>query len=133
MASFLDPLRRQGAAATFSLTNTRSGRVVAPTLLTAFDSESRRRGLLTRDSLDDDCALIIAPSSAVHTVGMRFAIDIAFVSLARAPHSGAICSSAPGWRRRMRSASSARAATASSRPSCSASAAGRSFSRTVSG
>ena len=32
------------------------------------------------DSLPDDAALIIAPSNAVHTFFMRFAIDIAFVA-----------------------------------------------------
>jgi len=77
MKSFLDPLRRRGTALT--LINTRSGRPVARTLLTAFDSASRRTGLLKRTSLDEESALIIAPSNAVHTFGMRFSIDIAFV------------------------------------------------------
>jgi uncharacterized membrane protein (UPF0127 family) len=53
---------------------------VARTLLTAFDSASRRRGLLEHESLDESTALIIAPSNAVHTFSMRFAIDVAFVS-----------------------------------------------------
>ena len=64
----------------FALTNTRNGRLVARTLLTAFDSSSRRKGLLGRDSLADGAAMIIAPSSAVHTFAMRFAIDLMFVS-----------------------------------------------------
>ena len=48
--------------------------------MTAFDSKSRRTGLLGRDSLAEGSALIIAPSQAIHTFSMRFAIDVAFVS-----------------------------------------------------
>jgi uncharacterized membrane protein (UPF0127 family) len=46
----------------------------------AVDSQSRRRGLLGRDGLDEGAALIIAPSSAIHTFSMRFAIDVVFVA-----------------------------------------------------
>jgi hypothetical protein len=42
----------------------------------AFDSAARNRGLLGRDSLPDAAAIVIAPCSAVHTFGMRFAIDV---------------------------------------------------------
>ncbi len=38
---------------------------------------SRRRGLLGRDALQG--ALWLAPARAVHTVGMRFDIDVAFL------------------------------------------------------
>lgn len=62
------------------LMNDRNQRVVARTLLTAFDSATRRRGLLQHDLLPDDTALIIAPTNAIHTFFMRFAIDVAFVS-----------------------------------------------------
>jgi uncharacterized membrane protein (UPF0127 family) len=79
MASFLDPLLRSNAPP-LALANGRSHRVVARTLLTAFDSASRKRGLLQHESLPDDTALIIAPSNAVHTFFMHFAIDVAFVS-----------------------------------------------------
>ena len=79
MKSFLSPLLRSSDAS-FALTNTRNNQIVARTLLTAFDSASRRKGLLGRDSLAEDTALIIAPCSAVHTFRMRFAIDVAFVS-----------------------------------------------------
>ena len=79
MKSFLSPLLRS-AQPPFALTNARNGRSVARTLLTAFDSSSRRKGLLGRDSLADGSAMIIAPSSAVHTFAMRFAIDVMFVS-----------------------------------------------------
>ena len=80
MKSFLDALVRSGGASSLALTNTRTNRIVASTLLPAFDSASRKRGLLKHDSLPDGSALIIAPSNAVHTFFMRFAIDIAFVA-----------------------------------------------------
>jgi len=79
MKSFLSPLLRPGGSA-LALTNARHGRIVAGTLLTAFDSKSRRKGLLDHDSLPEGTALIIAPCQAIHTFSMRFAIDVAFVS-----------------------------------------------------
>jgi uncharacterized membrane protein (UPF0127 family) len=51
---------------------------LAQSLIPAFDSPSRRRGLLGRDSLADGAALIIAPSSAVHTFRMQFPIDLVY-------------------------------------------------------
>ena len=79
MTSFLDPLLRSRGTP-FALTNSRSDRIVARTLLTAFDSASRRQGLLRRDALPEESALTIAPTSAIHTFFMRFAIDVAFVA-----------------------------------------------------
>jgi uncharacterized protein len=79
MASFLDPLLRSGGSS-LALANTRHHRIVARTLLTAFDSKSRRQGLLQHAFLPDDSALIIAPSNAIHTFFMRFVIDVAFVA-----------------------------------------------------
>ena len=49
---------------------------MATTLEAAFDSASRKRGLLGRDSLAPGQALIIAPSNMVHTFFMRFPIDV---------------------------------------------------------
>jgi uncharacterized membrane protein (UPF0127 family) len=80
MKSFLDALVRSGDPSSLALTNKRTNKIVASTLLPAFDSASRKRGLLKHDSLPDGSALIIAPSNAVHTFFMRFAIDIAFVA-----------------------------------------------------
>ena len=79
MTSFLSPLLRSGESS-LALTNTRHQRIVARTLLTAFDSKSRRTGLLGRDSLPDGHALIIAPCQGIHTFSMRFSIDVAFVA-----------------------------------------------------
>lgn len=78
MKSFLSPLLRADSPP-HVLENVRTQRVVADQLLTAFDSTSRRHGLLGRDGLPDGSALIIAPSNAVHTFFMRFPIDILFV------------------------------------------------------
>jgi uncharacterized membrane protein (UPF0127 family) len=79
MSSFLDPLLRADGS-TYALANSRTNLVVADALMTAFDSATRRQGLLGRDSLPANSALIIAPSNAIHTFFMRFAIDVAFVS-----------------------------------------------------
>jgi uncharacterized protein len=95
MKSFLSPLLRSSDSS-FALTNTRNNRIVARTLITAFDSASRRQGLLKHDSLAEGSALIIAPSSAIHTFSMRFAIDVAFVS--RDGRVLKVRSAVPPWR-----------------------------------
>lgn len=61
------------------LMNQRTGRVVASDLELAVTRAVRRRGLLHRDALDPSSALMLSPCFAVHTVGMRFAIDVVFV------------------------------------------------------
>jgi len=62
------------------LVNQRHGGIVASKLLCAFDSQTRKTGLLKHQALPDDEAMIIAPCNAVHTFFMRFPIDIAFVA-----------------------------------------------------
>lgn len=52
------------------------GAWIAHMLHAALDSAARRTGLLGRDTLPDDEALVIAPCQAVHTFGMRFPIDV---------------------------------------------------------
>ena len=79
MTSFLQPLLRQGVDGQ-RIINARSGKVVADRLLAAFDSGSRRKGLLAQDSLPPSTAMIIAPTNAIHTFFMKFPIDIVFVS-----------------------------------------------------
>src|SRR5262249_36137684 len=82
-AHFLQPIL-DSAPDGFLLTIERDGSPLATPLATAlevaFDSESRRRGLLGRDSLADHGAMIIAPCQLVHTFAMRFSIDIVFVA-----------------------------------------------------
>ncbi len=53
----------------------RDGRVLA-TLEVAEGHRGRARGLLGRDGIDG--ALLLRPARAVHTIGMRFPIDVAF-------------------------------------------------------
>ncbi|MFJ8359033.1 DUF192 domain-containing protein [Streptomyces sp. NPDC093984] len=43
----------------------------------ARSTRARRRGLLGRDGIDG--ALLLSPASAVHTLGMRFSIDVAYL------------------------------------------------------
>ena len=50
------------------------GRVVAPAEI-ALTRRRRRRGLLGRDGIDG--ALLLPSARSVHTLGMRFAIDVA--------------------------------------------------------
>ena len=40
---------------------------------------ARMRGLLGRSTLGDDTAMVIRRCGAVHTVGMKFAIDVVFI------------------------------------------------------
>lgn len=75
----LQPLLRKGAPP-HALWNPRTGRAVAEALETAFDSASRKKGLLGRDGLAPGVGLVIAPTNLVHTFAMRFPIDILFIS-----------------------------------------------------
>jgi uncharacterized membrane protein (UPF0127 family) len=79
LSHFLRPLLARHPVAQV-LVNARTGAVVAETLETAFDSGTRRRGLLGRDDLAAGAALVLAPCNAVHTCRMRFAIDVVFVA-----------------------------------------------------
>ena len=53
----------------------RDGEVLA-SLEVAGSRRSRRRGLLGRDAIEG--ALLLQPARAVHTIGMRFPIDVAW-------------------------------------------------------
>jgi uncharacterized membrane protein (UPF0127 family) len=55
---------------------TRDGEVLA-TLEVADSGRTRARGLLGRDGIEG--ALFLQPAKSVHTLGMRFPIDVAFV------------------------------------------------------
>jgi uncharacterized membrane protein (UPF0127 family) len=54
----------------------RDGEVLA-SLEIAEDRRSRRRGLLGRDGIDG--AMLLTPARAVHTIGMRFDLDVAYL------------------------------------------------------
>ena len=77
--TFLGPLIGKGAGQ-YELVNAERGSVLATHVEPAFDSKTRRRGLLGRDSVPENYALIIAPCGSVHTFFMRFPIDAVFVS-----------------------------------------------------
>jgi uncharacterized protein len=53
----------------------RDGEVLA-SLEVARTRSERRRGLLGRDGIEG--ALLLEPAKSVHTIGMRFPIDVAF-------------------------------------------------------
>ena len=79
MPLFLSPLLKSPRRP-YRLENTRNQRVVATALIPAFESASRRTGLLAHQAMPAGAAMIIAPCNAVHTIGMKFPIDIAFVA-----------------------------------------------------
>lgn len=62
------------------VTNKTRGIVLARAAEIADTSAKRRRGLLKRDGLDRGSGLWIVPCEGVHTFGMRFAIDVIFIS-----------------------------------------------------
>lgn len=61
------------------LLNERTGHLIASDVELASTRESRRKGLLGRNSLDVEAALVLAPCCSIHTAFMRFPIDVAFV------------------------------------------------------
>jgi uncharacterized protein len=77
--SFLSPVLRSPTTR-FELVNGRTGRVFVSQLEVAVDSATRNKGLLGRDGLEAGRGLVIAPTNAVHTFFMRFAIDVVFVA-----------------------------------------------------
>ena len=59
--------------------NDRTRSAVALEVDVAATRATRRRGLLGRESLGENEGLLLTPCKAVHTVGMRFAIDVIFI------------------------------------------------------
>jgi hypothetical protein len=74
---FLAPLLADEAAG-LTLTASRLAEPLATHVVGAFDSASRRLGLLGRASLPPGEALVIAPCNAIHTFRMRFSIDLVY-------------------------------------------------------
>jgi len=62
-----------------ALFNERTNQTVATQVEIAATRRARNRGLLGRDHLDEAAAMLLAPCTSVHTVGMRFPIDVVFV------------------------------------------------------
>lgn len=63
-----------------AINSSKGGIVLANRVLWATTSQQRRRGLLGRDQLDSDEGMYIVPCEWIHTFGMRFPIDVAFLS-----------------------------------------------------
>ena len=59
---------------------TKAGTVLAGRVELAETSAQRRKGLLGRSQMDSEEGLYIAPCEWVHTFGMRFPIDVAFLA-----------------------------------------------------
>lgn len=62
------------------LINDRTHGVVAERIDSAVTRRDRRKGLLGRDRLDPREGMLISPCFSVHTVAMRFPIDVVFVN-----------------------------------------------------
>jgi hypothetical protein len=77
--TFLGPLVGKRAGK-HELVHVESGAVLASRVDMAQDSARRRRGLLGRDTVPKDCAVIVAPCRIVHTFFMRCPVDVIFVA-----------------------------------------------------
>jgi uncharacterized protein len=77
--AFLNPITAQ-TGATAVIVNEQTGAPLAIHVEAAFDSATRRRGLLGREGLAPGHAVVIAPTNAIHTWFMRFAIDVVFAA-----------------------------------------------------
>ena len=63
----------------FVVQNRDRGTVIASNVSLADTPQSRRVGLLKHDRLPEGDGLWILPTQAIHTFGMRFPIDVAFL------------------------------------------------------
>ena len=63
-----------------TLINDRTREAVAVSVELAHTRRERRKGLLGRESLPPENAMVLSPCNGVHTVGMAFAIDVVFVN-----------------------------------------------------
>ena len=61
---------------TFRLTIEQTGKVIGSHVVCADTSLSRLVGLLGKTELEQGAGVWLQPSSGVHTLGMRFAIDV---------------------------------------------------------
>src|SRR2546426_10488058 len=67
------------AAGPFVVRNRTRGAILASKVELADTPRARRTGLLKRDILNAGEGLWIYPTQAIHTFGMRFPIDVAFL------------------------------------------------------
>ena len=88
------------SAASFALVNARTGSVIADAVEVAITRQTRKKGLLGRDGMRPFSALVLAPCAAVHTMFMRFAIDVIFVD--RQGRAVRVVPALPPWRAAMK-------------------------------
>ncbi len=67
------------ARSTSHAVNVRSGIALAAEAVSTRGRWERLRGLLGRPPLEAGQALVIAPCNGIHTVGMRYPIDVVFI------------------------------------------------------
>jgi uncharacterized membrane protein (UPF0127 family) len=67
------------AVEVIKVVNSTRNTVLGDSITVAQSSLSRLVGLLGRRGLEPGCGLLIVPSQAVHTVAMRFPIDVVFI------------------------------------------------------
>jgi uncharacterized membrane protein (UPF0127 family) len=67
------------AAASLALVNQRTDEALADRVEVAVTRRARRKGLLGRTEFAGSSALVLAPCLAIHTMFMRFPIDLVFV------------------------------------------------------
>jgi uncharacterized membrane protein (UPF0127 family) len=95
-ADWIDGPRNDSADSVLRVANLTRNTILATRLGIANQGESRRKGLLGRDGLAAGEGLWIKPCEAVHTVGMRFAIDLVYLD--RKHRVRKLRSSVPPWR-----------------------------------
>ena len=63
----------------YLITNSRTGQVVANPAVLASSPLMRMKGLLGRASMPVNEAIILRPASSIHTLFMRFALDVIYL------------------------------------------------------
>jgi hypothetical protein len=63
----------------YVITNERTGEVVSGNAVLAANPLTRMKGLLGRSSMPSSEAIILRPASSIHTLFMRFGLDIIYV------------------------------------------------------
>lgn len=72
--------RKPGARSTIAVVNATRSTVLATRVTLATSEATRARGLLGRSELARGEGLILRPCKGVHSFGMKFAIDVAYVT-----------------------------------------------------
>ncbi len=70
----------QGGGDVLEAFNVTKNKIIARRVEWSGSSDTRRKGLLGRDQIDNDEGMYIVPTQWIHMFGMRFAIDVAFLA-----------------------------------------------------